>query len=200
MPRFITQEIFSINFLLFKAQREHFVTASLICCAEHMTDLVSVRVGILSGARRRGGRASFTLDVERKRERLEERMGRESRDKPVKGKRQLMPQTPLAVAAVYLRRPGGVIVLHRRAAEEETHTGDKRVLNLQDRSVPASSKMYRSTHKYVLPLHCLSVFLVPSLCHTDTSTHTHISSYSLIVRSFIDTVHYPGLYSNLLLP
>lgn len=46
-----------------------------------MTDLVSVRMGVLSRPRRRGGGAAFTLDVERERERLEERMGRESRDK-----------------------------------------------------------------------------------------------------------------------
>lgn len=97
-----------------------------------MTDLVSVRVGILSWPRRRGGGASLTLDVERKRERLEERMGRESREKD--GQREETAAAPVspnppAVSAVYLRRPGGVIVLHSRAAEEETHTGNKRVLN-----------------------------------------------------------------------
>lgn len=48
--------------------------------AEQSTDLVSVRVGILGRTRRRGGGASFTLDVERKRERLEGRMGRERRE------------------------------------------------------------------------------------------------------------------------
>lgn len=140
---FNTEEIFSINFLLFKAQCGHFVMASSICCAEQMTDLVSVRVGILSWPGRRGGGASFTLDVERKRERLEERMGRESRDRD--GQREETAAAPAspnppAVSAVYLRRPGGVIVLHRRAAEEETHTGNRRVLNLEDRSVSTSSK------------------------------------------------------------
>lgn len=125
-----TEEICSTNCLLFKAPCGHFVMASSICCAERVTDLVSVRVGILSWPRRRGGGASLALDVERKSERLEGRMGRE-RD----GQREVTAAAPaapnpLAVSAVYLRRPGGVIVLHRRAAEEETHTGNKPVLNL----------------------------------------------------------------------
>lgn len=200
---FNTEQIFSINFPLFKAQCEHFVMASSICCVEQMTDLVSVRVSILSWPRRRGGGASLTLDVERKRERLEEGMGRESRDKD--GQREETAAAPAspnppAVSAVYLRRPGGVVVLHSRAAEEETHTGNKRVLNLEDSFVSTSTKMHHSTHKYSLPLQCLSVFLVHSLCHTDT---LHIHTYrhiSIIVSSFIDMIYYPAIYSNLLLP